>query len=502
MFTLVHPSHVERTRVATAAAMLREVADRVAMVTDEDLVALARGAEALGRHVDALRTRIAGEVDVRSGQELVGPTDDDRLSSRYGCGNAVELLERTTRASVKTLRQRVRLDRHTRTHTTLTGHIQPARFPEVSDAFRAGKLSMDAACYLTDEFTRLRHRGHTSPEETTIAEQEIIRAVTTGIDGAPADDAAEVPADGVLPETFDEFRVIVDTWSTFLARDGIEPDAEYAERFRGLNLGRTRDGLVPVAGNLVPEAAAGLQLLFDAHNGSTTRFRTSPEDAPASAAWTDDEQVHDPRTAPQKRHDVLVSIIQAAAAATDTPSLGGAAPTLQISTAVGDLDGGTAIIDRTQAPVPSSLAHRIACTGAVQKVVFDRNGRIVRLGAPDRLFNAHQRRAIGIRDGGCIIPGCSIPAAWCEVHHVTEYAQSGPTHTDNGVLLCWAHHHRLERSGWQIQMRGGTPYVKAPGWIDPRGIFRAVRNQRTERERVRQRSRHETPPLQLPIPTG
>lgn len=360
MFTLVHPSHVERTRVASAEAMLREVTDRVAMVTDEDLVALARGAETLGRHVDALRTRIAGEVDVRSDREAVARTDDDRLSSRYGCRNAVELLERTTRASVKTLRQRGRLDRHTRTHTTLTGHVRPARFPEVSCAFRSGTLSMDAACYLTDEFPRLERRGHTSAKERTIAEEEIIRATPTAIDGVPAHDTAEAPDDGVLPETFDEFRIVVDTWSTFLARDGIEPDAEYAERFRGLNLGRMRDGLVPVSGNLVPEAAAGLQLLFDAHNGSTTRFRTSPEDAPASAAWTDDEQVHDPRTAPQKRHDVLVSIIQTAAAATDTPSLGGAAPTLQISTTVGDLDDGTAILDRTQTPVPhrSRIASR------------------------------------------------------------------------------------------------------------------------------------------------
>lgn len=502
MITFVPPSHVERTRVASAAAMLREVADRVAMVTDDDLVALARGAEALGRHVDALRTRIAGEVDARSDRDAAGRTDDDRLSTRYGCRNGVELLERTTRASVKTLRQRVRLDRHTRTTTTLTGHVRPARFPDVSDAFRSGALSMDAACYLTDEFTRLEHRGHASPEEMTIAEEEIVRSVTTGADGVPADDAADVLTDGVLPETFDEFRVVVDTWSTFLARDGVEPDAEYAERFRGLNLGRVRDGVVPISGNLVPEAAAGLQLLFDAHNGSTTRFRTSPEDSPTGAAWSDDEQIHDPRTAPQKRHDVLVSIIQTAAAATDTPSLGGAAPTLQVSTTAGNLDGGVATIDRTQTAVPASLAHRIACTGAVQKVVFDQYGRILRLGAPDRLFNAHQRRAIGARDGGCIIPGCSIPAAWCEVHHVTEYAHGGPTHTDNGVLLCWAHHHGLEKSGWQIQMRGGTPYVKAPGWIDPRGIFRAVRNQRTERERVRQRSRYEPPPLQLPIPTG
>src|SRR5699024_886279 len=150
-------------------------------------------------------------------------------------------------------------------------------------------------------------------------------------------------------------------------------------------------------------------------------------------------------------HDVVVSMIQTSAASTETPSLGGAAPTLLVTTTADDLDGGVASIDGTDVPVPASLAHRIACTGAVQKLVFDRTGRIVRLGTAERLFNAHQRRAIGARDGGCVIPGCSIPAAWCEIHHVTEHSHDGATHTDNGVLLCWAHHHGLENSGWEIR---------------------------------------------------
>ncbi|GFZ75567.1 hypothetical protein GCM10010921_31320 [Microbacterium album] len=92
------------------------------------------------------------------------------------------------------------------------------------------------------------------------------------------------------------------------------------------------------------------------------------------------------------------------------------------------------------------------------------------------MFNTHQRRAITARDGGCVIPGCTIPAAWCEIHHVDEHANGGPTHTDNGVLVCWWHHHNLERSGWDIRMRNGTPVVKAPPWIDRRGIYRPVRN--------------------------
>lgn len=493
------PAQVERTRVASATALLGLLADGVSSLADEDLVALAKGAEALGRRIDALRTRIAGEIDARSDREESGREGEDRLSERYGCRNGIEVLERLTRASAKTLRQRVRLDRSTRATSTLTGLTRPARFPEVSAAFRAGELGFDAACYITDEFARLERRGGASHDEVDVAEREIVESVAPNSGTSTGAEVDVAPSETVLPRTYDELQIVVDTWTAFLGRNGVEPDAEQAERFRGVSLGRMRDGLVPLHGSLVPEAAAGLQLLFDAHNGSPTRFRPSSPEADDDGA-DPERYLHDPRTAPQRRHDVMVSMIQTAAASSDAPSLGGSAPTLVVTATVDDLDHGTARIERTHATVPSSLAHRIACTGGVQKVVFGTNGRIVSLGTPERLFNAHQRRAISARDGGCIIPGCTIPAAWCEIHHVTEHSRGGPTHTDNGVLLCWAHHHGLDRSGWQIMMRGGVPHVKAPGWYDPRGAFRPVGNRRTERDRIQRLSRFESPPLKVPAP--
>lgn len=493
------PAQVERTRVASATALLGLLADGVSSLADEDLVALAKGAEALGRRIDALRTRIAGEIDARSDREESGREGEDRLSERYGCRNGIEVLERLTRASAKTLRQRVRLDRSTRATSTLTGLTRPARFPEVSAAFRAGELGFDAACYITDEFARLERHGGASHDEVDVAEREIVESVAPNSGTSTGAEVDVAPSETVLPRTYDELQIVVDTWTAFLGRNGVEPDAEQAERFRGVSLGRMRDGLVPLHGSLVPEAAAGLQLLFDAHNGSPTRFRPSSPEAGDDGA-DPERYLHDPRTAPQRRHDVMVSMIQTAAASSDAPSLGGSAPTLVVTATVDDLDHGTARIERTHATVPSSLAHRIACTGGVQKVVFGTNGRIVSLGTPERLFNAHQRRAISARDGGCIIPGCTIPAAWCEIHHVTEHSRGGPTHTDNGVLLCWAHHHGLDRSGWQIMMRGGVPHVKAPGWYDPRGAFRPVGNRRTERDRIQRLSRFESPPLKVPAP--
>ncbi len=125
-------------------------------------------------------------------------------------------------------------------------------------------------------------------------------------------------------------------------------------------------------------------------------------------------------------------------------------------------------------PVSVEWARQIACAGVIQRVTTSRDGRILSIGTEQRVFNRHQRRAIALRDGGCLIPGCGVPAGWCEIHHVTEHTVGGPTHTDNGVLLCWYHHRFLDRIGWQIRMNRGVPEVRPPGWCGTDHRWRPV----------------------------
>ena len=453
--------------VQVAAACLDGLFAAIESHSDPDLISLASRVESLARQVGALQTRIAGEIDARSKGGV-----DESLAGRHGCRSSYELLERLTQAPEDDLRRRIRVDRATRPAFALTGEELPAAHPDLAAALEDGSIGVAAADHLRAMLDRVARRA--DPTELAAAEVALVEA---------ACDTGE-------RWTFAQLSQHAATWAAFLDQDGVEPDSDRAAKHRGVSLRPTRDGLYRLHGDLMPEPAGQLQRLLDAGGNPAVSFAPHPEDAAADEAWADGENVPDPRTPAQKRHDVFAAAIAAAARSVDLPSLGGAAPTLLVHVALEDLQSptGFATIDGIDVPVPAATAHRIACTGAVQKVVFDRNGRLVRLGSRERVFNAHQRKAITARDGGCVIRGCTVPASWCEIHHVTDHAKGGRTHTDNGVLLCWWHHHHLENSGWRIRMNKGVPEVAAPPWIDHRGVYRPAVSALT-RQRARGRAR-------------
>ncbi|MFI0433261.1 MAG: HNH endonuclease signature motif containing protein [Candidatus Nanopelagicales bacterium] len=67
------------------------------------------------------------------------------------------------------------------------------------------------------------------------------------------------------------------------------------------------------------------------------------------------------------------------------------------------------------------------------------------------------RRALDVRDGGCVIPGCDRPPGWCEAHHVTHRGNGGSTSLQNLALLCSRHHHELHLGMWTITVQEDTP---------------------------------------------
>ena len=93
--------------------------------------------------------------------------------------------------------------------------------------------------------------------------------------------------------------------------------------------------------------------------------------------------------------------------------------------------------------ISAGEARRLACTATIIPVVLGGASQILDLGRKSRLFSPAQRQALMLRDQHCRAEGCTIPATWCEAHHLgTPWSQGGRTDLANGALLCSHHHHR------------------------------------------------------------
>lgn len=419
--------------------------------------------EHLGRVTDAARLALAGEVGRRADSEF----GEDAITTQFGCGTAKEIIERATLVSDGTARARLRDAKAITARVMLSGGTRPAPLEHARVALAAGRLSADALTTIVDALRPLQ--GRCGTDELEAAEVELVGAAV----------GAQAPACGIH-----ELKVMATTWALYLDPDGALPDEEFAQRMRGIRVSRRpRRGLRRVSGDVTEEVAAQFERLMDAQlnpraQNRGPRFTDPSDEAPEDSAQSEgsEERALDPRTVDQKRHDAFAAILFAAAGATQTPSLGGAAPTLIVTTTKQDLTSpdGVAFIESAAGPVPvpAALARHIGCHGTIHRLTLGANGAIKRLVIDGRVFNHWQRKAIGARDGGCVIPGCTVPAAWCEVHHVTEWAEGGPTSVDNGVALCWHHHRGIETSGWEIRMVDGMPHVRPPGWLDPHRQWR------------------------------
>jgi hypothetical protein len=91
----------------------------------------------------------------------------------------------------------------------------------------------------------------------------------------------------------------------------------------------------------------------------------------------------------------------------------------------------------------AAAVRRMACDAGIVPMVLGSEGEVLDVGRTVRLFTPGQRRALVRRDAGCSYPGCTVPADWCEAHHVTWWSRGGPTSVANGALLCQRHHTRV-----------------------------------------------------------
>jgi hypothetical protein len=97
-----------------------------------------------------------------------------------------------------------------------------------------------------------------------------------------------------------------------------------------------------------------------------------------------------------------------------------------------------------------ATARTLCCDPVIRTVVLDSLGNPVDLGRRTRLVPPGLRRALQLRDDGCVFPACDAPASWCDAHHVVHWADGGPTSAENLASLCRHHHGVTHRSGWTM----------------------------------------------------
>ncbi|MFF7291814.1 DUF222 domain-containing protein [Microbacterium sp. NPDC008134] len=510
-------------RVAADLAVVL-CADTLASLSDAEKMQVLRAAGEVSRRVDAVVVETVGSVDQR-------PAGSGELAfcGRFGCRTMNELVQRVLRTDAAGAARIVKAGRMVRRELDFSsGALLPARWPALRDALLHGAVGVAGLLAATGPMEQAGPRIGAADRMRADAELAEYARGLIAVDDTDTDAATDVGADADRapesgpPATPEDLKLLSRVIVTYLDPDGAEPAEERAMRARGIVLGRVKDGVIPIRGSLLPETAGQLQRIWDAYLnpkvdgpptpttpviGTGVRFIPSADEAAvdsdalprlgdrvftaltdgdASSGLGDDDiltsgdagRTVDDRTRAQKQHDALAAVLGIAARHGDMPTLGGAAPTLVVSVTAEDYATGRgwAHVDGIDdAPVSLATARHTACGGSIQRVTSDSTGRIIGISTTDRVFTVHQRRAITLRDRECLIPGCHVPATWCEIHHVTEHARGGPTTTDNGVTLCWHHHRTLDTSGWNIRMNHGTPEVRGPAWWDPHQKWRTPR---------------------------
>jgi len=132
------------------------------------------------------------------------------------------------------------------------------------------------------------------------------------------------------------------------------------------------------------------------------------------------------------------------------PLHGGDATTMVVTIALADLHAELAVAQLgDDNRLTASQARRLACTAGIIPMVLGGKSEVLDLGRQRRLFTPGQRKALRLRDRHCRAEGCTIPATWCDAHHLKPWSHGGTTDLDDGVLLCRHHHQAIHDPSYE-----------------------------------------------------
>ncbi|MGY1673267.1 DUF222 domain-containing protein [Geodermatophilus sp. SYSU D00710] len=306
-----------------------------------------------------------------------------------------------------------------------------------------GRLSGSDAARLVGNGRALEHlpalaEAHDAGWVTAAQVAEAARVVTPQRRAAAAAQDVDLAAtDAALTQValdcpHADLAQVVQRYLDALDPDGPEPDPTES---RSLTVSRHADG--SLSGRFHLDAVGG------------ERFQAALEpfvqrDRPAG----------DDRTRAQRQGDALVQLADNALASGDLPVLRTVKPHVAVRVDLDDLaDPATGPGTATMgfgATISAARARWLACDGAISRVVFGPDGTPLDLGRSRRLISRQLRRAVELRDGGCVFTGCDAPTHWADVHHLVHWIDGGETSLANSALLCERHHTKVHH-GFHVE---------------------------------------------------
>lgn len=233
----------------------------------------------------------------------------------------------------------------------------------------------------------------------------------------------------------DAFRIVVRQWDECAtALESPDPTlVSIAEPADELHLSRTMGGRYELRGSFSPDTGALLAAALDGEVDRQLRARRDGDPAVASLAS-------------QVRAAALVDLV--VQTMRREPSEASVPDRYRV-----------AIIVRADRPEEQSMAM---CDSPAFRVVVGAASEVLDIGRTTQQWPVGIRRAITLRDEGCVFPGCDRPPSWCDIHHCQPWSNGGATSIDNGALLCRRHHTFVHQQRWIISVEDGQSITRKP----------------------------------------
>ena len=244
------------------------------------------------------------------------------------------------------------------------------------------------------------------------------------------------------------------------ARHAADPEGYAAEEVehvenRSLKVTRWQDGSFLLSGVLDPVGGAALRTAL----GPLAR-----------RAGKDDR-----RDRERRMGDAIVDVCMHALDTGLVPQHGSQRTHLQVTTSLETLmglSGAPAAELEFSLPISAKAVERLACDCSVTRILLGSDSMVIDVGRARRVISGSQRKALNVRDRGCVWPGCDRPASWTSGHHLAHWIRGGPSDLPNLCLLCYRHHWMVHEGDWQI-VKTDDGYLTIPPTVTfsprPRG---------------------------------